>query len=102
MGGRGAVGQSQPNAGLVGWAGVGGEQVVVDLENEQAAGLQLVSDVVLEEGLGGAWAQVSTQADGCSPSTPSSPKQVQPWPGVASSLAWAAAALSGGTAKTMA
>ena len=46
--------------------------------------------------------QVSTQADGCSPSMPSLPKQVQPWPGVASSLAWAAAAFSGGTAKMMA
>ena len=54
FGGWCAVGQSQPDAGLVRFAGAGGEQVVVNLHNQQAAGLQLVSDVLLEEGLGGA------------------------------------------------
>ena len=37
-----------------GGAAAGGEQVVVHLQDEQAAGLQPESDVVLQEGLGGA------------------------------------------------
>ena len=67
-------------------AAAGGEHVVVHLKDQQAPGLQAESDVVLQEGLGGAGSPgVDPRRLLLPPAV--SPKQVQPSPSVSSSLA---------------